>query len=88
MTELLLDVPHLYIVSRNTMSSDSQHGFTKDRSCLTSLAASYYVVMARLDIGTVVRVIYQHFCKTYDLVRYHILLSKLQRCRFKGWTGR
>ena len=87
MTELLLDIPHLYIFSRNTMSSDSQHGFTKDRSCLTNLVASYDVAMASLVTGTAMHAVYLNFCETYDLVRHHILVSKLKRCSFEGWTG-
>ena len=87
MTELLLDIPHLYLFSHNTMSSDSQHGFTKDRSCLTNLVASYDVAMASLVTGTAMHAVYLHFCETYDLVRHHILVSKLKRCSFEGWTG-
>ena len=88
MTELLLDIPNLYIFFRNATSWDSQHGLTKDGSCLTNLVASSDVVMARLDRGTALRIIYLPFCKTYGLVRHHILLSIVQRCRFQGWTGR
>ena len=84
-------------LDKHSLIKDSQHGFTKGRSCLTNLIDFMEVVTDILDDGDPVDVIYLDFAKAFDKVPYERLFKKLRSHgidgKISGWirdwlTGR
>ena len=62
----------------------SQHGFLRNRSCVTQLLSSFHSIGHDLDTNTQTDILYLDFAKAFDSVDHNILLEKL-RCY--GVTG-
>ncbi|CAM5135718.1 unnamed protein product [Natator depressus] len=67
---------------------NSQHGFTKGKSCLTNLIAFYDEITGSVDEGKAVDVLFLDFSRAFDTVSHSILANTLKKYGLDEWTIR
>ena len=87
MEQLILEDIMKQVEEKKVIRS-SQHGFTKGKSCFTSLIAFYDGMIGWVDEGRAVDVVYLDFSKYFDTVSHNILLGKLRKCGLDEWSVR
>jgi len=75
-------------VEEKQVIRSSQHGFTKGKSCLTSLTEFYNGITGWVDEGRAVAVVYLDFSKAFDAVSHNMLIQKLRRRGLDEWIVR
>ena len=65
-------------LSTHDLISAQQHGFMRNRSCLTNLLSFLDEITSRMDKGEQVEVCYLDFRKAFDSVNHRMLVAKLE----------
>ena len=67
----------VYHLESKNLFNNRQHGFRKNRSCLSQLMDHYQSILNIMETGDIADVIYLDFAKAFDKVDHGILLRKL-----------
>ena len=69
-------------LAKNNLITNSQHGFSKGKSCLTNLIEFFDIIMQWYDDDNPIDILYLDFEKAFDKVEHNKLLLKLKTYGF------
>jgi len=83
--QIVLETMLMHLEKKEAVG-DSQHGYTKSKWCLKNLVAYCDRVTTLVGKGRATGDICQVFSKAFDTILHDMLVSKLERHGFDGWT--
>jgi len=84
MFETILKDNIMNFLSEYDILNGLQHGFVKNRSCLSNLLQFFDYISLNLDRHNSIDVLYLDFKKAFDKVPHQLLIYKLDKCGIRG----